>query len=90
MVGTDRKAISSTVGVAYDLIILQKTRKRIAAPTLLWLFLRSLDVGPVGNRERSRLLAHLGFALFDTQPRKTNRQHSTKLGVAINAPARWP
>jgi hypothetical protein len=33
---------------------------------LLCLFMRTLNVGPAGNGERVRLIAHLGFALFDT------------------------
>src|ERR1700686_2988969 len=43
-----------------------ETEERIGAQTLLCLFMRALNAGPAGNGERLRLIAHLGFALFDT------------------------
>ena len=66
MVGTDRRPSTRCVGFVYDLIDFAETTELIGAQTLLCLFMRTLNVGPAGNGERVRLIAHLGFALFDT------------------------
>jgi hypothetical protein len=60
------QAISSTVGFVLRSDNFAKTKERIGAQTQLCLFMRTLNVGPAGNGERLRLIAHLGFALFDT------------------------
>ena len=43
-----------------------RLKERIGAQTPLCLFIGALNASSAGNGQRLRLIAHLGFALFDT------------------------